>query len=213
MTAVCYDGEVIAADRMSRLTAKDGTKQVKSMTQEKIAIDFSSVTFDGDPIRAVGRAGVLKVSLELLRMLRESADLYQQIDEIPDRLRAALGENHRNASLLILTLKHSYILKVDRHGTCRVSKHPRSKKLAIGSGCSIALFLMEQTGLNAVDAVAAMELAHDCCGGGVTYTSRLIAGFDEPLRVREHSDKGVVSQRMLRSLISASATKLSGASA
>lgn len=210
MTAVCYDGEMIAADRMSRVTTKEGTKQVKSLEQEKISIDYNTAIFDGDPIRAVGRAGVLKVSMAMLRLLRDSTDLYQQIDQIPEKLIASIGGTYGGASLLVLTLKHSYILKVDKRGKCRVDKYDRSKKLAIGSGRNIAMFLMEHTGLNAVDAVAAMELAHDCCGGGVTYTSRLIAGFDEPLRIREHTDKSTVTQRMLKAVVSASSTRLAG---
>lgn len=210
MTAVCYDGDVIAADRMSRVTAKDGSKQVKSLVQEKISIDYGKAIFDGERVRAAGRAGNLKVSLELLRLLRDTPDLYQEIDKVPELLEAVLHDKARSASLLVLTTHHSYIIRLDKLGRCRTEKHPRSKKLAIGSGRAIALFLMEHTGLNAVDAVAAMELAHDCCGGGVTYTSRLIADFDQPLRIREHTDKSTVTQRMLKAVVSASSSKLAG---
>lgn len=210
MTAVCYDGDTIAADRMSRITTKDGTKAIKSMEQEKISIDYLTTMFDGERVRAVGRAGHLKVSLELLRLLRDSNDLYNELDSIPARLKSVLNDDvARSAALLVMTTGHVYRMRIDKHGKCRCEKYDRSKKLAIGSGCATALFLMEHTGLNAVDAVAAMELAHDCCGGGVTYTSRLIADFPEPLRIREHTDKKTVAQRLLKALLKASTVRLS----
>ncbi len=210
MTAVCYDGDTIAADRLSRITTKDGTKVVKSMEQEKISIDYKTTMFDGEHVCAVGRAGHLKVSLELLRLLRDSKDLYTELDSIPARLKSVLDDEvARSAALLVMTQHHVYRMRVDKHGKCRCEKFDRSKKLAIGSGCATAVFLMEHAGLNAVDAVAAMELAHDCCGGGVTYTTRLVANFPEPLRIREHTDKKTVTQRMLTALLKASAVRLS----
>lgn len=209
MTSVCYDGELLAADRKSRVRDKNGDKKVKSLTKEKILTDFEGCVFDGDRVLAVGRAGVLKVSKELIATLRCSQDLMSTIDNLGDELRNKFAETEmRAASLLIMTARHIYTVRVTKAFAVTCKKDHRSKKVAIGSGRVTALFLMEHCGLSATDAVASMELHSEGCGGGVTFTSRILSGQKKSLHVIIPHDKRTLARNFLTSVIVSAKKKL-----
>lgn len=210
MSVVCYDGEYLAGDRKSRVTGKDGVKRVKSLTQEKITADFKKTIFDGEEVYAVGRAGRLRVTKEMIRHLRRSKDLAKTLkDTLGSKLRKAFEDGGMGpSSLLIVTSDHVHHVKVNSKFEVTWKKEHRSKKMAIGSGARIALFLMEHQGLSAIDAVAAMELHHPCCGGGVTYTSRLQSASDEPIRALTFSGRRTLVRHFLKSTIESAKNKL-----
>lgn len=209
MTAVCYDGELLAADRMARVKGRDGERRVVSLQQEKILVDFPTVIFDGEPIRAVGRAGVLKTSLFLIERLRASNDLAKDIETLGECLCSHFGDKKMGeASLLILTTNHTHIIKVKKNFRVHWRKEHRSKKLAIGSGVSTALFLMEHLGLNAADTVAAMELEHDSCGGGVMFTTRTLAQEETPVHALPQHQGASLKQHILHATVRAANLKL-----
>lgn len=210
MSVICYDGEILAGDRKARITGLDGSKRVTSLSKEKIRADFNGVFFDGEEVRAVGRAGLLKVSTEMIDILRRSKDLSRTIDQLGDKLFKKFDEEGpiKAASLLIMTTHHVHIVKVNKNYEVKWQKEHRSKKLAIGSGQTIALFLMEYQGLSATAAVAAMELNHDCCGGGVTYTTRSQALQNNPVVIIEGQERGKLLKTFLKNTIDAAKQRL-----
>jgi hypothetical protein len=256
MTAVCYDGELLAADRMSRVRGLDGGKQIKSLAKEKILTDFDDVVFDGEKVHAVGRSGRVRVSKIMIRQLRRKWDLSVHLDSISNALRKKFTSEEMNdakpslrriadmlqakaspeeledllaslnkvtdmvtgkmssdeekpaASLLIVTTNHVHVVKAYSDYRVHWQKEDRSKKVAIGSGKTVALFLMEHLGMNAADAVASMELHHDGCGGGVTFTTRVLSGYSTPLQTLPHNDHGSLTQNLLQASISAAGRRL-----
>lgn len=204
MTVVCYDGELIAADRKSRIKVEDGSKKIKSLKKEKIIVDFKDTVFDGEKVFAAGRCGTLKVSKALIDILRRSKDLAETIDSLDEKLRHRFEESRMSAaSIMIMTTHHIHVVKVSKKYEVRWQKEPRSKKMAIGSGSVIALFLMEHLGHSAPDAVVAMELNHECCGGGATYTSRIQTQLSKPLLVMKHKDRPALKRHLLKSTVRA----------
>lgn len=245
MTVVCYDGELLAADRMSRVSKPNGTRQIKSLSKEKISTNFNGVQFDGEPILAVGRSGRVRVSKTLIRLLRRNVDLTLRMDSIKKTLRRkftpeemndakpslkritgalknAVPENELSdlssslekvtdaiygrlssdeekptASLIIVTSGHVHLLRVFSDYRVDWQKEEPTKKLAIGSGKVVALFLMEHLGINAIDAVASMELHHEGCGGGVTYTSRALSRLEVSIMSVPHYDRNQLAGRLL----------------
>jgi hypothetical protein len=255
MTAVCYDGELLAADRMSRVRGPDGEKQIKSLKKEKILTDFDGVIFDGEKVYAVGRSGRVRVSAVMIRQLRQSRDLSKNLDRVSKALRRRFTSEDMNdvgpsfiriaetikarlspteidelssslnkvqeavsgifdteekptASLLIMTSNHVHVIRAFKDYRVEWQKEDRSKKIAIGSGKVVALFLMEHVGLNAVDAVACQELHHDGCGGGVTFTTRGLCSLDTPLRALPHNDRVTLTHGLLQASIHAASRRL-----
>ena len=80
MTAVCYDGELFAADRMSRVRNEAGESQLHSLEKVKILTNFDNVIFDGEKVHAVGRSGRVRVSKIMIRQLRRVRDLALDLD-------------------------------------------------------------------------------------------------------------------------------------
>jgi len=210
MSVVCYDGEILAADRKSRITNEDGTKRVKSLKRGKVCADFNQIIFDGEEVRAIGRAGVLGVAKEMIDCVRRSKDLAKTLnDTLGEKLRKRFeGKDIKTTSLLIMTSSHIHFVQINKKYEVTWKKEHRSKKLAIGSGARIALFLMEHQGLSAIDAVAAMELHHDCCGGGVTYTSRIQSVSSEPVRTKTFEGRRTLVKHFLKSTIEAAKDRL-----
>lgn len=209
MTVVCYDGELMAADRKSRLKDATGTKQLKSLTKTKIMVDFKDTVFGEERVFAVGRCGVLKVSKALVDTLRRSKDLAATMDSLSDKLKKKFeGQTMGAASIMIMTTNHIHIVKISKNFEVKWQKEHRSKKLAIGSGATTALFLMEHLGHSATDACIAMELYHDCCGGGALYTSRIQTSMTKPLLVLKHKDRQALSRHLLKSTIRAASDRL-----
>lgn len=209
MSVICYDGEVLAGDRKSRLAGEDGVKKVKSVKKSKISADYEGVIFDGESIKGVGRAGRLKISKELIECLRRSPDLALTIDTLGSKLRKKFeGTDIRPASLLIMTSHHIHLVKVSSKFEVTWRKEHRSKKMAIGSGARIALFLMEHQGVSAINAVAAMELHHECCGGGVTYTSRALTRSADPIVSVKFKGRRTLVKHFLQSTITSAKDRL-----
>lgn len=210
MTAVCYDGETLAADRMASVVKKNGKRKVTSLNQHKILVDFHTTVFDGERVYAAGRAGRIQVSEALTTLVTRSKDLSLRLDKVPDQLRKMVPlERMATASLMILTSGHVYILKVNKHYKVTLRKETREKKLAIGSGKILAVFLMHHLGLSATDVVAAMELQHDSCGGGVCFTTRIKSGSPEPIGIKRARDKTEVQENLLLRVMHSAGKKYS----
>jgi hypothetical protein len=209
MTVICYDGEIFAADRKSRKKGEDGVKVVKSISKSKIATDFGSTCFDGEDVLAIGRAGRLKISMEMIECVRRSKDLAKTIDTLGAKLKRKFeGTDTALASLLIMTTNHIHLVKVSKKFEVTWTKENRSKKMAIGSGARIALFLMEHQGMSAVNAVVAMELHHPCCGGGATYTSRALLLSAEPIVVLKFAGRRTLVKHFLETTASSAKARL-----
>lgn len=208
MSAVCYDGETLAADRMASVVKKNGSRKVTSLKQHKIIVDFSTTVFDGERVYAAGRAGRLQVSEALIKILSRSRDLATRLDKVGDQLRKMVPEEKMHgASLIILTSGHVHVLRVNKHYKVVWRKESRDKKIAIGSGKVLAVFMMQHFGLSAIDVVAAMELQHDSCGGGVCYTTRIKSNSHEPIGIRRARDKKGVHQDLLLRVVTTAGAK------
>ncbi len=209
MTVTCYDGETLAADRMSRVTGDDGGRKVKSLAQDKITVDFNNTIFDGEKVYAVGRAGGLKGSWALVDIMKRSRDMAEDLEKVEAKLRKRVPEkNMAKAALLVMTSKHIHVLRVSKNYKVTWQKEDRSEKIAIGSGKTVAEFLMRHLGVSAVDAVAASELHHDCCGGGVSYTSRIKSVQKNPIGVNESIEPSKLPRAFLRNVISSARAQL-----
>lgn len=209
MTVACYDGETLAADRMSRVKDGEGGRKVKSLEQEKILVDFDNTVFDGEKVYAVGRAGRLKVSMAMIEILSRSRDLATTLDKVEEKLRKRVPEkNMAKAALLVMTANHIHILRIAKNYKVTWQKENRSKKVAIGSGKTTAEFLMRHLGMSAEDAVAAMELHHDCCGGGVCSTTRIRSLQRNPIKVTESPPKRQLAKNLLSRTIQSARAQL-----
>ena len=176
MTIVCYDGKTIAADKMSRVKGKDGKRRVHSLEKQKISRGFQGRLFKGERILLIGRAGLSKLSTATIEHLKKYKSTRTLKHNLQKTFPTGVGTGAR---LLIVTPKSVYRVRITKDFELIPSRaYPRTKKIALGSASRSAELLMRGLGMDAKHAVEFISLYTPGCGGGVDYTTRLLASFD-----------------------------------
>ncbi len=170
MTIVCYDGETLAADKMSRSRGSNGEINRTRLDREKISVGFRYAHVEGEPVLMVGRAGKTKLSTAVIAHLYSHKTLRTLEKNLRQRFPEGLSKGCR---LLIVTPNKVIRMRVSKDLTYSLKAFPRHKKIALGTGYRHAEFMMREEGMDAVQTASAMQLWYSCCGGGVDYTTRL----------------------------------------
>lgn len=179
MTIVCYDGETLAADKMSRVRGEDGKRRVKSLTREKITGGFEYAHFKGEPILIVGRSGLTKLSTEVVGYLKTHKTTRALATHLGKRFPSGVA---RGCRMLFVTPNSVFRVSVSKDFKITSKRFDRTAKVAVGAGYRTAEFMMQVQGVTAVHAVQALQGFYPGCGGGVDYSTRLQQAFESKVK-------------------------------
>lgn len=171
MTIVCYDGEILAADKMSRIKNSKGKVTSSRLDREKISVGFRYAHVEGEPVLMVGRAGKSKLSKAVIEHLYTHKTLRTLEKNLRKRFPEGLSKGCR---LLVVTPNKVVRMRVSKDLEFSLKAFPRHAKIALGTGYRHAEFMMREKGMDAVQTASALQVFYSCCGGGVDYITRIM---------------------------------------
>lgn len=164
MTVIVWDGEILAVDSRRSLDGKTTSDEAW-----KLGITYPKGRVRGKKVLAVVSCGNVTTTDDIKDTIRKGKD----IEEVFARkFKEGALDDYKPGSVLILTLKNSYVFKVrcDKEPVLIVQK--KDELLTMGSGGKYARFMVQVFKVSPQYAVAATMLHKRCCGGPVRYYKR-----------------------------------------
>ncbi len=157
MTTICYKENILATDCLARCEVKN-----KEYYINKIHIDYDDCFFNDEKILVTTCSGTLGFYNRFRENIKCNSDIYSKNSK----------NKNQSSKVFLFTQKHLYII-INDYGLLTTQKIKRktifNKSLSFGSGKEIAIKLMDDENMNAVEAVLFTMKEDKCTGLGISF--------------------------------------------